>query len=207
MRLQPESSSTSVSSCERGDILGSSIMDGLLGSGCGGLVAGLEKEDRGVGADAFLSAFEAEMFGGGGFDGDASGVDAEDGGNGVAHLRDVGSYFGLLGDDNAVNVADTVTVVEEELVAAAEEHFAVDVFVLGVLVGEVFADVAQGGGAEHGVADSMEEYIGIGMAEESEGVGYLNTSQPQLAVGDKLVDVVAYSYAHGVRWLGWVSWL
>ena len=187
--------------------MGSSMMEGLLGSGGKGLVGGFEKEYGGMGADAFLSAFEAEVFGGGGFDGYACGVDAEDGGYGVAHLRDVGTHFGLLGDNNAVDVADVVSVVEEELVAAAKEHFAVNVFILGVFVGEVFAYVAQGSGTEHGVADGMEKYIGIGMAEESEGVGDLNPSQPQLAVGDKLMDVVAYSYAHGVRWLGWVSWL
>jgi len=167
---------------------------GLLVGGCEG-----EYEGHGVGADAFLAAFEAEVLGGGGFDGYLSGVDAEEVGYGLPHLGDVGCHFGFLGHDDGVDIAYAVALGVEQLAGAAEEEFAVDVFVLGVVVGEVLADVAQGGGAEEGVADGVEQHVGVGVAEEAEGVGYFDASEPQFAVGSQLVYVVSYSYAHGVR--------
>ena len=108
----------------------------------------------------------------------------------------------MLSHDDAVNVGDGVSFVLEQLATAAEEYLAVNVFVLGVFVREVLADVAEGGGSEKGVADGVEENVGIAMAEESEMVGYLYASQPKRAVGGELVNVVAYSDAHSWGVLG-----
>jgi hypothetical protein len=82
-------------------------------------------------------------------------------------------------------------VVVEQLVAVAEQQFAVYAFVARVGVWEVLAYVAKGGGTKEGVADGVEQHIGVGVAEEPQGVGYLDSAEPQFAVGDKLVNVVA----------------
>ena len=155
---------------------------GWLKGGCG--LVEWEKECDGMGADAFLAAFEAEVFGSGGFDGDIVNRGVEDVGDGLAHERDERGYLGLLSNDDAVDVADAESMLVDELKAVAEEYFAVDVFVLGVVVGEVLSDVAEGGGTEDGVADGMEEYVGVGMAEEPFGVRDLDAAEPKRTVGD-----------------------
>ena len=149
------------------------------------------QEDYSVGTDAFLSAFEAEMFCCGGLDGHTGDVCAEDVGNGLAHLGDIGANLWLLGHDDAVDIADTIAFLLEEVVAVAQQQFAVDVFVSGVCVGEVFAYVAKGGGTEHGITDGMKQHVGVGMSQQTFGVGYFNAPQPQFAVVDKLVNIVS----------------
>ncbi len=144
-----------------------------------------------MGTDAFFPSLKAEMFGGGGFDRDGTGVDAEDVGDSLPHLRDIGTHFGALGYNDAVDIAYAVAVGRQEFVAAAEQDFAVDVFVLGVVVGEMFADVAESGSTQQGVTDGVEQHVGIGMAEEPQGVGYFNAAEPQGTVGNQLVYVVA----------------
>lgn len=74
-----------------------------------------EKECDGVGADAFLAAFEAEVFGSGGFDGDVVDRGVEDVGDGLAHEGNERGYFGLLSNDDAVDVADAETMLVNEL--------------------------------------------------------------------------------------------
>jgi hypothetical protein len=134
--------------------------------------------------DALFSSFKAQPFGSGGFDGDVVKRGVEDVGDGLAHERDERGYLGLLSNDDAVDVADAKSMLVDELKAVAEEHFAVDVFVLGVVVGEVLSYVAEGGGAEDGVADGMEKYVGVGMAEEPFGVRDLDAAEPKRTVGD-----------------------
>ena len=109
----------------------------------------------------------------------------------MAHLGYVGRHFGLLGHDDAIDIAYAVAVVVEQLVAVAEQQFAVYALVARVGVREVLADVAKGGGTKEGVADGVEQHVGVGVAEEPQGVGYLDSAEPQFAVGDKLVNVVA----------------
>ena len=109
---------------------------------CFGVVLCWKEECDSVGADAFFAAFETKVLGGCCFDRHLSGFDAEDGGDAFTHLRDIRAYLGLLCDDNAVDVAYTVAVFEEQFVAMAQQEFAVDVLVFRVVVGEVFADVA-----------------------------------------------------------------
>jgi hypothetical protein len=55
--------------------------------------------------------------------------------------------------------------------------------------------VAHVGGAKKGVADGMDEDIGIRVAQEAECVGNEYTTQPQVAVGNQLVDIVAHAYS------------
>ena len=108
-----------------------------------------------------------------GFDGDIVKRGVEDVGDGLAHERDERGYLGLLSNDDAVDVADAESMLVDELKAVAED-----------VVGEVLSYVAEGGGTEDGVADGMEEYVGVGMAEEPFGVRDLDAAEPKRTVGD-----------------------
>ena len=145
-----------------------------------------------VGTDAFFAACEAEVFGGGGLDGDVVKVDVHYLGEGLLHLGNVGIEFGPFGTNRAVDVSDGVAFGGHDVEGAAEENLGVDVFKLVALLGrEVVADVAHVGGTEDGVADGMDEDIGIGVAKQSEGVLYLDAAEPQGATFHQLVDIEA----------------
>ena len=53
----------------------------------------------------------------------------------------------------------------------AQKIATVDILVTRIGVGEMLADVAQGGGAETGVTDCVQQYVGVGVAEQAFGVG------------------------------------
>lgn len=64
-----------------------------------------------MGADAFFAAFETEVFGGGGFDGNLVDADAHALAQGLAHLRYVWAHFGSLSHNDAVDIHYTVAAV------------------------------------------------------------------------------------------------
>lgn len=72
-----------------------------------------------------------------------------------------------------------------------QEYATIDAEKLRGGVGEMAADVAQGGCAEQGVANGMYEDVGVTVAEKTVGVGYGDTAEREGAVGDKAVDIVA----------------
>lgn len=157
------------------------------------------QQHHGVGADAFFTAGEAELLGGGGFDGDVIRVYAHDVGKGLLHLGNVGVEFGTLGTDGGIDVANGVASGGDDVEGLAEQNLGVDVLeLIAFLGGEVVADVTHVGGAEDGIADGMDEDIGIGVSEQSEGVLYLDAAEPEGTTLDKLVDIVAKtdSYFH-----------
>ena len=151
----------------------------------------------GVGGDALHAACEAEALGGGGFDGDVALPDAHEGREGALHSGYVGVELWALGADGGVDVAYLPPRVAQEADGAAEEQLAVDACELLGGVGEVVADVAQRGGAEQGVADGVDEDVGVAMAKQAVSVGDEDASEPQLAPFNELVDIVAEACADG----------
>ena len=82
-----------------------------------------------------------------------------------------------------------------------QQFEAADAAVLGVGVGEVFADVAQGCCAEQGVADGVQQYIGVAVAYEPVGVGDEDAAYYERQSFAEGVNVVsgAYSPSVGLR--------
>ena len=111
----------------------------------------------------------------------------------------MGVELGLFGHDGGVDVAQFVARIAKEAHGPGEEDLAVDAGILAGGVGEVIADVAQSGGAEQGVADGVNEYVGVAMAKQSEGVVDVHTADPQFTVGGEGVDVVSESDSHNGR--------
>ena len=149
-----------------------------------------------MGGDAFGAAGEAEALGGGRFHGDAVDGDVQVGGDVLAHGRDVRRHLGLLGDDGDVDVADTVSAVAQQRDDVAQEHARVGTGVGGVGVGEEVADVAEGGGAEQGVAEGVEGHVGIAMAQQATVMGNVYSADDAPASGDEAVYVVSAAYSH-----------
>ena len=59
------------------------------------------------------------------------------------------------------------------------------------VVGEVVTDVAHVGCPKQGIADGMNQHIGIAMPEQSQRMLEAYATQPQFASLYKLVDVIA----------------
>ena len=122
---------------------------------------------RSVGRDALFATRKTEFLGGGGFDGDILFVYAHHVSEGLLHQGDVCFQLRTLGADSSVDIAYAVALGGDELYGAAQEYLAVDILKFACGVGEVIAYVAQVSCTQEGIADGMDEYIGIGVAEET----------------------------------------
>ena len=143
-----------------------------------------------VGTDAFFTTCEAKFFSGGGFDGDVVEVDAHHGCKGFLHLGDVGGEFGTLGTDGAVDVADGVSFGCYDVHSFAEQNLGVDVLELVSFLGRVVvADLAHVCSTEDGITNGMDEHISIGVTKQSEGVLYLDATEPKVATFGELMDI------------------
>lgn len=72
-----------------------------------------------------------------------------------------------------------------------QEYATIDAEELRGGVGEMAADVAQGGCTEQGIANGMYENVGVTVAEEPVGVGNGDAAEREGAVGNKAVDIIA----------------
>ena len=153
-------------------------------------------ERNGVSGHALFATDETHTLAGGGFERNGIKIDMEQRGKDGFHRVDVGIDFGALGTNRAIDVAYAVAVRFEQIDRAAEEHFAVSAFIFGGGVGKVIADVAEIGCTEEGVADGVNEHIGVAVAEESEGVVDVYTADPQLAAGGEGVNIISETDSH-----------
>ena len=81
-------------------------------------------------ADSLLASCEAELFGGGGFDGEVLDVDAHDIGESLLHLGDVWVELGTLCADGSIDVANGIAFGCYEVDGFAEKYLGVDVLEL-----------------------------------------------------------------------------
>ncbi len=154
------------------------------------------QEDDGIGSDSFFPANGSEPFVGRGFDTDLVAGEAEAGGEAIAHLGKVGFEFGPFGDDDRIDVANLPALAEDEFVYLGEELQAVGSLPLGIVRGEVVADITQAGGSEHGVHDGVGEDVGVAVADEAEFVVDFDATENEGAIGAEAVDVVAVADAN-----------
>ena len=54
------------------------------------------------------------------------------------------------------------------------------------------ADITHVGSTEDGVADGVDEYVGIAVAEKPQGVFKFDAANPEFAAWCELMDVVAH---------------
>lgn len=82
--------------------------------------------------------------------------------------------------------------------ALAEEYAGVGAEVTGVVIGEMEADVAEGGGSEEGVGEGVKCYVGVAVSEEAEMEWDVYAAEDEWAGSHEAMDVVTGADAeHG----------
>ena len=104
--------------------------------------------------------------------------------------------FGPLGADGGVDIAHTVAAGSDKVDGLSKQYLAVYVECLCRAVREMIADIAHIGCTQQGVADGMDEHVGIAMAQKSHGVRNTDTAKPQFAIGHQPVDVETHTYSN-----------
>ena len=155
-----------------------------------GLFLSISDEDSGVSRDAFLTACEAKLFCGGGLDGNIIHIDAHNFGQTLLHLRDASFQFRTLGTDGGIDVAYSIAFRGNEFHRLAQKDFAVYAVVLLTVIREMKTDVTHSSSPKQGIADGMNQHIGIAMPKQSQWVLEAYTTKPQLASLYKLMDII-----------------
>ena len=114
---------------------------------------------------------------GGGFYAYGRNIDPEGIGNVLAHRRDMGRQFGGLAKQRGVDVAQLVAVAGQNGGNLAGQRQRVSALVGGVGIGKMFADIAQGSRAQHGIHNGVQQNIGIGMPQQPFFVRNFHTAQ------------------------------
>ena len=148
-----------------------------------------------IGRYAFFASRESQFLGGGGFYADVVLWDAHNFGQTLFHLGDMWIEFRALGAYGGIDVAYMVALCGNQVDGLAQEYLAVDVFELLACIGEVVANVAHVGGSQQGIADGVYEYVGIRVTEQTKRVRNLDSTNPQVAVRNQLVNVISHAYA------------
>lgn len=143
------------------------------------------------GGDAFATACEAEPFGGGGLDTDAAYVESEVVRHILSHPGYMRQHFRSLGHDGDVDVMRSKAGPAENRHYLAQKHPRVGPFPLRICVGEVCADIAEGGGAEECVAQGVECDVGITVAEKAFLVWNVYAADNAAATFDKAMHIEA----------------
>lgn len=124
----------------------------------------LLNESYGVGGHSFFAPNEAHPFGSGGFDRDVVFTDTNDGSHACLHGGDVRIDLGLLRTNSSIDVPHAVAFSGDELDGFLQQYFTVYIKRFNRGVGKVITNVAHVGRSKQGVADSVDEHVGIAMA-------------------------------------------
>ena len=99
------------------------------------------------------------------------------------------SHLRSLGNNRDVAVRDSPAVLTEESCGAAEQDPAVNAEELIGTVREKLADIAERGGAEHGVSERMEEDVAVRVRDEPLLIGDLHPSDGNRPVSAESMNV------------------
>src|SRR5690606_11811241 len=70
-----------------------------------------------------------------------------------------------------------------------------------ISIGEVHANIAQGQRAQHGVANGMQQHVGIAVPQPALVMGHLYAAQPERAPCCKLMKIYSLSYTYFSHYL------
>lgn len=155
------------------------------------------------GSDAFFASDEPQVFVGGGFDADTSGIEAEGSGDAGFHFLDVRENLWRLGDNRGIQVDDVAPARCHLTGGFCEKNLAGRTFPAGVCVREKVANVRFAEGPQNRVANRVHQHVRVGMALETFGVRDFNATQHESASGDQGMNVVADACVNHGRRLAW----
>ena len=78
----------------------------------------------------------------------------------------------------------------------AQQHAAVRALEGRISIGKMFADIAQRGRTEQGIAQGMQQHITIGMGQQAEFMGNLHAAQGDKGALTEAVHIVAVANTH-----------
>src|SRR5918911_2069755 len=136
------------------------------------------QETDSLGGYSFAPTRKAEVLSGGTAHAYARSLDTQSTRQVLTHSNAVVSYLWTFADDNRVHVRYLPGLADERI-DLAQKFYGVCVPVALVSVGEVVADIFEGGSAEEGVGDGVGEDVGIGVAKESLLEGYLYPAEDE----------------------------
>ena len=87
----------------------------------------------------------------------------------------------------------------EQLADLVEQHDGGAFGHVWVGVGEEPADIAAAEGSEQRICHGMRQHIGVGVAEQPQGMRDIHPADNELAALDQLMHVVALPYTQGVE--------
>src|SRR6476620_11592651 len=152
-----------------------------------------------VRGDALAATGGAEAFGGRRLDADGIAVDAEVQRDQAAHRVRVRADLRALADHGDVGVADAPTARAQQRIAVAQEGAAVGALPLRIRRREVAADVTQRRGAEHRVAQGVQDDVAIAVREHAAIEADPYAAEHQVLAIAEGVDVEAVADAHGAH--------
>lgn len=165
----------------------------------GGLFRQVDAGDSHGGEPLFASD-EPETFVCGGFHPDTADVQVKRGRDVVLHGLKERSDLRRFGQKRCVNIDDSALVKGDLAGYLLQEKPARSILPAGVGILEEVADIGLAESAQDGIAEGMEEDVGVGMAGESPGVGNVNATKYQLAAFGERVNVVTNAdMDHGRR--------
>ena len=100
---------------------------------------------------------------------------------------------GRLGYHRAVQVPHTPPVLFEYRTYLAQQSAAVDAAIAWVGIRKMMAYVAKRGSTQAGVADRMDQHVGIGVAVQDLGMRNFDSAKTQVTPRFQRVDVVVMS--------------
>ena len=154
-----------------------------------------QNRGAGHGGDAFAAADEAQPFHGRRLDADASRIDAEYGGDGLAHGAAVRADLRRLAQERHVDVGDAPAQFAHARGRIGEKDARGGAAPGRVARREVLADVAVADGAEQRVGECMQPDVGVGVPFEAMRVRDLHAAQPDVIAGGEAMHVEAGAVA------------
>ena len=139
------------------------------------------------------------MLGGGCLHADVVDSDAHGSCQVLAHLLAMRRHLRRLSCDDAIDVDDLVALFAHLGRHRRQQLHGIGPLPFGIGVGEELADVAAADGAEQRIRHGMRQHIGVGVAEQPQGVRDIDPADDELAALDQLMHVVALPYAQGAE--------
>ena len=162
-------------------------------------IATSRQQGHGRGGDALLTTLETQVLGGGCLHANVVDRDAHGGCQVLAHLLAMWRHLRRLSCDDAIDVDDLVALFAHLGRHRRQQLHGIGPLPFGIGVGEELADVAAADGAEQRIRHGMRQHIGVGVAEQPQGVRDIHPADDELAALDQLMHVVALPYAQGAE--------
>ena len=137
-----------------------------------------------MGGNAFAPAGIAQLFRGAGLDIEACTFRVAGLSQIRLHPAQMRGQFRFLADDADIGVGQAHAAADGHLPHCGQEFQTVRVFVTGIAVREMAADVAKRQRAQKGIHKGVADYVGVRVAQKAQGVVDGHPAQNQFAAGN-----------------------